>query len=80
MNKIIQSLEQLAKQIEDSKTRKNQLSGRLEEQLKTLKELGFPSIVKAKDALVSQQAEQSKLEKQITEKYTVLKSEYEWEE
>ncbi len=78
MNKIIQSLEQLAIQIEDSKTRKNQLSGRLQEQLKILKELGFPSIVKAKENLKLQQAESMSLQEQITEKYTILKDSYEW--
>ena len=78
MNKILEDLEKLSKQIENSKLQKASLSGKLEEQMKTLKELGFRSIVEAKKALVTQQAELSKLEKQIEEKYSLLKENYEW--
>ena len=79
MNEIIESLNLLTKQIEDSKKKKNILFGRSEEQMNALKELGFPSTLKAKEALKTQQAEVSKLEIKIEEKYAVLKNNYEWE-
>jgi len=78
VNNIINDLEKLSKQIESSKMQKASLTGKLEEQMKTLKELGFRSIVEAKKALVSQQAELTKLEKEIEGKYSVLKAQYEW--
>ena len=78
MDKIIQNLEKLQSQIEESKMKKAQLEGRKEEQVKRLEELGIKDIKEAKNKLNEIQKELDGLDKSIKEKYHKLEEEYEW--
>lgn len=78
MDKIIENLEKLQAQIDESKTRKAQLEGRKSEQLNRLKELGLNSVKEGKKKLLDLEKELEALDANIKEKYRLLEENYEW--
>ncbi len=78
MEKIIEELNSLQKQIQDSKTKKAQLEGRREEQMNRLKEFGVKTIEEGNKKLEKMTKELGKLETEIQEKFKILKESYEW--
>ena len=78
MNNIVASLEQLQKQIEESKNKKAQLEGRKEEQLKRLEELVISSVKEGKKKLIELEKDINELDRIIIEKYKLLEEKYEW--
>jgi chromosome segregation ATPase len=78
MEKIIEELNSLQKQIQDSKTKKAQLEGRREEQMNRLKEFGVKTIEEGNKKLEKIIKELGKLETEIQEKFKTLKENFEW--
>ncbi len=78
MEKIIEELNSLQKQIQTSKTKKAQLEGRREEQMTRLKEFGVKTIVEGNKKLESMTKELGKLETEIRDRFKTLKETYEW--
>jgi uncharacterized phage infection (PIP) family protein YhgE len=78
MEKIIEELSSLQKQIQSSKTKKAQLEGRREEQLTRLKEFGIKTVAEGNKKLETMSKELGKLETEIQDKFKTLKEQFEW--
>lgn len=78
-SEIINELTRLKKAIEEAKSDKSKIEGRLEELLKSLKEqFGFNSIEEAQEGIEKLQEELTELEKEIQDKFAAIKKEFQW--
>ncbi len=79
MDKIIEELNRLKKEIESAKTNKAVLTDRIKENLKRLSdEMNLKSLEEADEWLAKSKLEIDKLREEIVTKFKKLKSEYEW--
>jgi chromosome segregation ATPase len=78
MEKIIEELNSLQKQIQDSKTKVSQLEGKREAQLAQLQEFGVKTIEEGNKKLEKMGKELGKLETDIQTRFKSLKESYEW--
>ena len=78
IDKILNELEIIKKEIQVAKTEKSECEGALREQEKTLKSFGVKSIVEGKKKLATLETQIAKLEKKIKSDFGALKENYEW--
>ncbi len=78
MEKIIEELNSLQKQIQESKTKKATLEGRRQEQMNRLKEFGVKSTAEGTKKLETMARELQKLEIAIRDRFKTLKETYSW--
>lgn len=78
MEAIIKELNKLREEIQSSKTKKAQLEGRREEQLKQLKSFGVKTIEDGQKKLEILNKELGKLETEIQRLFKILKETYQW--
>jgi small-conductance mechanosensitive channel len=78
-NEIKVKIDSLSKILEEAKTNKATLSGRLQESMKRLKEdLKLPSVDAAKKEIAKLEQERQSIQKEMNEKFQSLQEAYEW--
>jgi uncharacterized coiled-coil DUF342 family protein len=78
VNDILQELNSLRGIIQEAKQERGELTGKLSEQMKSLKKHGVETIKDAKDRITYLKKEIGRLEKAITTDFIKLKKEYDW--
>jgi len=78
VEELLREMETLKEEIENAKREKAELTGRFNEQMKTLATFGLTSIEEAEKFVKEESKEVEKLKESIFSLFDELKAEYEW--